>query len=242
MKKLAIALAVAALLAAVPAAAQHNYAPDGALCFGSKPGTDEQVVIACLSIVHSPIFTDSIYLAYYDLGRAYQRMGKYVDAQTSYLYSIKARHDYVAAWQGYGEAGEKLGQAGLVMSSLNQAIAANPINPKVYNDVCWVRAVLNQQLDVAIADCNESLRLDPSNKFTLDSRCFANFRKADYINAVADCDAALKLDSTLPSSLYVRGLAKLRLGYAQMGQADIAAATAIDANIAKTYAAYGVTP
>jgi tetratricopeptide (TPR) repeat protein len=95
---------------------------------------------------------------------------------------------------------------------------------------------------VALADCNEALRIAPENYYVLASRCFVRFRTGDFANAVADCDAALKLKSDLPSALYIRGLAETRLGYADMGKADLAAAAALDPKTADTYAGYGVKP
>ena len=100
----------------------------------------------------------------------------------------------------------------------------------------------NRQLDVAQKYCDDALRIAPDDLYTLDSRCLLRFRTGDFANAIADCDAALKQSAELPSSLYVRGLAKIRLGYTDLGKADIAAATALDANVASTFAGYGVKP
>jgi hypothetical protein len=50
------------------------------------------------------------------------------------------------------------------------------------------------------------------------------------------------VDAKKPGALYVRGLAKAKSGDIAGGKADKTAALAIDADIAKTFASYGVTP
>src|SRR2546423_417950 len=83
----------------------------------------------------------------------------------------------------------------------------------------------------ALADCNESLRLEPNVPATLDTRGFTHLRMGDWDGAIADYNAALRLDPKLASSLYGRGFVRLKTGD-RGGNADIAAAKAIKADIA----------
>ncbi len=53
-----------------------------------------------------------------------------------------------------------------------------------------------QQYDAAIADCSESLRLDPDNARVLNLRGFAYFAKGDADSALADYGSVLRLDPT----------------------------------------------
>ena len=80
------------------------------------------------------------------------------------------------------------------------------------------------QLDSALADCNESLRLRPSNARTLGSRGFVYLKSGRLDSAIADYDEALRLDPKNAYSLYGRGLAKQMNGDTAGGAADIAAA------------------
>jgi len=206
----------------------------------------ERVVSACTSIileakVHGWAVSE-IPAAYFNRGLAFYRLGKYEQARDDFVRAIKYKPELASAWRGLGEVLEKMGQVGQLQATLDAAVQANPSNPILLNGVCWERATLGRWLDVALAECNQSLQIAPDNPFTLDSRCLVRYRLGDFANAMADCDAALRHNSTMPTSLYVRGLAKKRMGYAELGDADIVAATALDAKIADTYAGYGVKP
>jgi tetratricopeptide (TPR) repeat protein len=92
----------------------------------------------------------------------------------------------------------------------------------------------------ALADCNESLRLVPTDANTLDSRGFAYLKSGQLDAAIADYDSVLKLHPKTASSLYGRGVAKLRKGDSSGGNADIVAAKAIQVNIDEEFAHDGV--
>ncbi len=114
--------------------------------------------------------------------------------------------------------------------------------PSVLNSRCWTRALLDQQLDAALADCNGALRLQGDNPTYLDSRGLVYLRMRNYDKAIADYDAALALEPKIAWSRYGRGIARLRKGLATQGQADIAAATQLAPNIAETASKHGVNP
>jgi tetratricopeptide (TPR) repeat protein len=78
-----------------------------------------------------------------------------------------------------------------------------------WNGRCWCRAIVGE-LQAALADCNEALRLEPNAAATLDSRGLIYLKSGEWDSAIADYDSALRLDPKLASSLYGRGLANLR--------------------------------
>jgi tetratricopeptide (TPR) repeat protein len=94
----------------------------------------------------------------------------------------------------------------------------------------------------ALADCNESLRLDGNDPDTLASRGFTYLKLGQFADAIVDYDAALKVVPNHASALYGRGVVKLKQGDVEGGNADIATATAIQADIADKFAIYGVAP
>jgi tetratricopeptide (TPR) repeat protein len=98
------------------------------------------------------------------------------------------------------------------------------------------------ELPQALTDCNQSLTLRPNDPDILDSRGFTYLRLGQLDSAIADFDAALKLNPKLAASLYGRGIAKSRKGDSAGGEDDIAAAKAVKADIAETFAKYGVKP
>jgi Flp pilus assembly protein TadD/predicted aspartyl protease len=111
----------------------------------------------------------------------------------------------------------------------------------VLNARCWARALWNQELDEALADCNAAVKLQPDSASFLNSRGLVYLRKGDFSRARADYDASLRLQR-LPWALYGRGVTRVRTGDTPGGQADIAAATALSKNIGVTAAKYGIAP
>jgi tetratricopeptide (TPR) repeat protein len=121
-----------------------------------------------------------------------------------------------------------------------EAIRLEPKNGRFVAAPCWERAMGNRDLQLALAECDAALRLQPNDPNTWDSRGFVHLRLNRLHGAIADYDAALKIDPKLASSLYGRGLAKLRKGDAAGGNADTAAAKAIKPDIAEEFASYGM--
>jgi len=109
----------------------------------------------------------------------------------------------------------------------------------VWNGRCWTRAIVGE-LQSALADCNEALRLKPDVAATLDSRGLTYLKMGQWDLAIDDYSSALRLDPKLASSLYGRGLAKLKKGDIADGNADVAAAKAIETTIVRDFARYGV--
>jgi tetratricopeptide (TPR) repeat protein len=110
------------------------------------------------------------------------------------------------------------------------------------NSRCWARALLGQELDKALDDCNAAVRINPKAAQFLDSRGLVWLRRGDYKKSMADYDAALSLQPKLAWSLYGRGLDQLRLGNASAGNADITAATALRPKIAEEAGKFGIAP
>jgi tetratricopeptide (TPR) repeat protein len=151
------------------------------------------------------------------------------------------RHDG-DAYAARADAYEETGDHAHAVADYAQAAAMNTDNAGDLDSRCWVRAIRGHPLDLALADCDLSLKLHPDSVDTLDSRCFVHYRMGEYAAAISDCDQVLAREPGAASSLYVRGLAKLGSGDATGGNADIAAAKSADYRIAETYAVFGVKP
>jgi tetratricopeptide (TPR) repeat protein/predicted aspartyl protease len=123
-------------------------------------------------------------------------------------------------------------------------IAAHPRNEDLarpLNGRCWARAMLDRDLDKALADCNEALQLWPGGSTILDSRGMVFLRLKQPDKAIADYNVALKQAPRQAWSLYGRGLAKQLKGLTGEGAADIAAAIAIDPQIVEEAKPYGIS-
>jgi tetratricopeptide (TPR) repeat protein len=96
------------------------------------------------------------------------------------------------------------------------------------------------QLQAALKDCEEALRIRPVYPDALDSRGFVHLKSGRFARAIADFNAALQGNNRLVSSLYLRGVAKLRSGMTADGNKDIAAAKNLNPGIADQFAKYGI--
>lgn len=128
------------------------------------------------------------------------------------------------------------------LEQVTRAIAHDPLNPGYFNQRCWLRVTNNDELDLALADCNESLRLRPNDPNTLDSRGLVHYQRGEFADAEADYAAAVTLAPTNGHYLYGRGLARVRLGQTAEGQADMQRADTLEHGVAAEYESYGVQP
>jgi len=106
---------------------------------------------------------------------------------------------------------------------------------------CWVRAVLGQQLQQALKDCNAALRR-LSSPDILDYRALALLKSGRLQEAIADWTAALQARPKDARALYGRGIAQSRLGRSAAARADLDAARAIDPRIAERASHWGLAP
>jgi tetratricopeptide (TPR) repeat protein len=109
-----------------------------------------------------------------------------------------------------------------------------------YNGRCWARALLNRELDRALADCNTALKLRPGYASYLDSRALVHLRLGDNDAALVDFDAAIKAAPRNAWSHFARAIAEDRAGRKEAAEADRKAALAINPAVAKRAARYGL--
>ena len=133
-----------------------------------------------------------------------------------------------------------LGSVAVELETLTARIAANPYDPTLWNNRCWIRAVQGAELEFALSDCDEALRLDPRHAAALDSRGLVRIKRGEFNEAIADYNAALALEPGRGHYLYGRGVARIRLGQTAEGQADLAAAERAEPGIGEMYRTYGI--
>lgn len=179
--------------------------------------------------------------AFNNRGNAYRALGRDARAIEDYDEAIRLKPDYAHAFNNRGTAYGDLRQYARAIEDFDGAIKLKPDYAFAFNGRCWVRAVEGRKLDLALADCNEALRIAPSYVGVLGSRGLVLFKMHKYAEAIADCNSALALDPKLAAPLYIRGVAKLKSGDGS-GNTDIGIARAVDRKIASTYAGYGVAP
>jgi tetratricopeptide (TPR) repeat protein len=119
-------------------------------------------------------------------------------------------------------------------------VKTEPCFAFAYNDRCYARALADRELQLAVADCNEALKLMPNDIHILDSRGLTYLKLGDFDKAIADYSAILKVNSSQATSLYGRGIAKRKKGDNQGGEIDIAAAKNLRPQVEAEFARDGV--
>ena len=107
---------------------------------------------------------------------------------------------------------------------------------------CRARALLGQDLDTALADCNRAVRARADVPFFRDSRGLVYLRMGEYDKSIADYDTVLGVQPRNAWALYGRGVARLRKGLTKNGEADIAASKQSAPAVAAQAERLGITP
>ncbi len=114
--------------------------------------------------------------------------------------------------------------------------------PEALASRCRVRAMLGEDLDKALADCNRAIKERPEAVVYLDSRGLTYLRRGEYDRALKDYDTVLASLPRNPWALYGRGLVELHDGKTAQGQADIAMSKSVDPRVAQEAAKRGLVP
>ena len=140
---------------------------------------------------------------------------------------------------------EDVGLMKPAIASYDQWILANPKDERLgfaLNGRCWARAIANQELEIALADCDRALKLRPGTAEILDSRGLVHLRLGQYDQAIEDYDAALGIQPKIAWAHYGRGVAELKTGKTAEGEADIKAAGEISPVVAMRGKRLGIGP
>lgn len=111
---------------------------------------------------------------------------------------------------------------------------------------CWARALENENLDQALADCDAAMHgiyeKSPGYSDVMTYHGFVRYRMGRYDRAIGDDNDAIKLNPKDALALYSRGLAKIRLKRNADGEADLAQALKIQPGVADQFIRLGIKP
>jgi len=119
-----------------------------------------------------------------------------------------------------------------------RALELSKTDASALHERCWARAVLNIDLEEALADCNESLRLRPNDAETQGGRGFLYLRLGFFRTAILDYDAAIEARPNEAVYLYGRALAKQKAGDSDGSDTDFLTARALDPKIDDVFSRY----
>ena len=175
--------------------------------------------------------------AYLSRGNSYYAKKDYDRAIADYDQAIRISPNLARAFNARGNAYSSKGDYEHAFADYDIVIRLEP-SVFAYVGRCLSRTVLGQ-LQEALLDCNEAIKLQPTSAQPWGARAFVNFKLGQFDNAIADYDAALRIDPKRASSLYGRGMAKQRKGDVGPGNADMAAATALQSDVADLFTRMG---
>jgi tetratricopeptide (TPR) repeat protein len=179
--------------------------------------------------------------AYVNRGNAYLGLHDTGKAMMDYDKAVALEPDEASLYDARAELYYTLHDLDRALADEDRSIALAPDYEHAWNGACWWRATANRELQKALDQCNQAVKLDPTGAESLDSLGFVQYRLGHMAEAMASYNAALAADPKIASSLYMRGIIKRGMGDAS-GDADIAQALALDPKISGTYAGYGVQP
>ncbi len=227
-------------VAATPAGAQSQQNA----CYSNDASISPDLKIGgCTSLIQSGSLTqDNLAIVFESRGIAYRAKGDNNRAIQDYDQAIRLNPNFANAFVNRGIVYESKQQYDRAIQDFDQAIRLNPNYANAFSSRCWGRAIWGQQLQAALADCNESLRLRPADSDTLRSRGFVYIRLSRFDDTIADCNTALRINPKNAYALFERGIAKLRKGDDAGGNADVAASRAAGPKVGTEFARYGVRP
>jgi tetratricopeptide (TPR) repeat protein len=107
-----------------------------------------------------------------------------------------------------------------------------------YATRCLLHTQRNES-DLAIADCTQSLAINPRDALAYAQRGEAYCHKGDIAHCVSDFDEAMRIDPNDTSFVYLRGVARADAGDADGGIADLTKAIEQDPGTAAAYVRRG---
>jgi tetratricopeptide (TPR) repeat protein/predicted aspartyl protease len=174
-----------------------------------------------------------------------QRSGDIPGAASDLDAAANAATKEAAIRLDFGQAYQQMDLNRQAIVQFDLWIAVHPEDARLVvalNDRCWARALLGDQLDLALADCNKALSMNSKFAAALDGRGLVRLRRGEYQKALSDYNDSVALQPKNAWALYGRGLTKLHLGMNAQGQADIEAAQAANPNIGELAQKYGIAP
>src|SRR5215468_1457228 len=157
------------LLAGAPALAQTPN--ERTWCEGEDAVSIDQRIEGCSAVIKAARDrSEKLAEAFNNRGIGYRFKGDYDRAIQDYDQAIKLKPS-AEAYFNRGNAQLGKSHYDRAIDDYNQAIKLKPDFAAAFDNRCWARAVVGI-LKPALADCNEALRLMPSNPATLDSRGF----------------------------------------------------------------------
>jgi tetratricopeptide (TPR) repeat protein len=148
----------------------------------------------------------------------------------------------VGALEGRAEVYALTGQRDPALADTAHVFRLAPDAATSYAIRCRTRGILKADLDKALADCSQALKLDAKNTQVLGAAGFLQYQLGHMKDATTYFDQALAISPRLAGALYMRGIIELHGNDSAAGNTDIAAATGQNPAIADSFSDLGINP
>jgi tetratricopeptide (TPR) repeat protein len=133
------------------------------------------------------------------------------------------------------------GDATGAVAAMDSALERRSGNAVLLADRCWVKALLNVDLDNALGDCNRAIQIGVNNTAApLNSRGLIQLRQHHAKEAVADFTEALDQRPGNAVDYFMRALAQREAGDGEAAKRDLASARLLNPAIDQLYASFGL--
>ncbi len=156
--------------------------------------------------------------------------------------SMPTANALVCALEGRAEIYALTAQSAAALDDIAHIFRLEPDAATSYAMRCRIRAIMKTDLDKALVDCGQAVKLDPRNTEALGASGLLQYQLGHLPDATTDLNRALDVSPKLAGALYLRGVIELRSGNAIAGNTDIAAATAHDPLVAAGFSDLGIHP
>lgn len=114
----------------------------------------------------------------------------------------------------------RMGEFTNAVNDFQQAVMLNPLDGEYRRSLCYV-AIEAEQMQLALTNCDEAVRLLPNNALAWNSRCYLrSYFTGDYAGAISDCNQAILLNPNHPFPYNNRSRAYLMTGAYEVAMND----------------------
>ena len=119
----------------------------------------------------------------------YEQKNDMTRAMADYDAAIKLNPKSAYAYNNRGASFQRKGDYARASTDYGEVTRLQPKNPDAWAARCWVRAAAGREVQQALNDCNESLKLKADQPDVLDTRGFVYLRLGKMDDAIKDYDA-----------------------------------------------------
>jgi tetratricopeptide (TPR) repeat protein len=179
------------------------------------------------------------YVAYYNRGIAYEKLGRMQEAIEDFGAGIRVKPDLYEANNSRGAAYSKLGRSTEAIEDFNRAIKLKPDYAEAYNNRGAAYNKLGRSAE-AIGDFDRSISIKPDFADAYNNRGAAYYELGRRAEAMDDFNRAIKLKGDCAEAYSNRGAAYSALGRGAEAIEDLSRSIKLKPDYAEAYNNYGL--